>query len=239
MRSAELAEELGVSLVTVRRDLGELQASGLLVLVHGGAQLTGGRVPPNDRRERSEVRVEAKASIARAAAAFAAPGDVVFLDSGTTCAALVEHLATVTGITVVTNDLVSAIDLAGSGSAASVVVAAGRVDGTTLSTLGELFPDVLKNFVFDTVFVSASAWDAEAGATTGDLGYAAVKRAAIARGRRSVLLVDASKVGAIESYVVGALSGFDAVVTDDAIGAEDRRRVEAAGTRLVIAPLHG
>lgn len=239
VRSAELAEELGVSLVTVRRDLSDLQASGVLRLVHGGAQVAGGRVPPSDRGERSLVRIEAKASIARAAVSFAEPGDVVFLDSGTTCAALLEHLAVLAGVTVVTNDLVSAITLAGSGSGVSVVVAGGRVDGTTLSTLGELIPSVLENFVFDTVFLSASAWDASAGATTGDLGYAAVKRTAIARAQRSVLLVDASKFGAVEPYVVSALGALDAVVTDDALGPEERRRVEESGTRLVIAPSRG
>ncbi|NQX18297.1 DeoR/GlpR family DNA-binding transcription regulator [Rathayibacter sp. VKM Ac-2857] len=233
VRSIELAEELGVSLVTVRRDLVELQAVGVVRLVHGGAQLVTGRVPPTDRRERSGVHVEAKVQIARAAAALVAPGDVVFLDSGTTCAALVEHLALVVGITVVTNDLVSAIALAGAAPDASVVIAAGRVDGATLSTGGELLPAVLENFVFDAVFVSASAWDATSGATTGDLGYAAVKRSAIERAKRSFLLVDASKFGAVEPYVVSTLDGFDAIITDDALGAEQRRDAESSGATLV------
>lgn len=234
MRSIELATELGVSLVTVRRDLVELSDLGEVRLAHGGATATSGRVPPGDRRDRSSVRIEAKRSIARAAASFVSAGDVVYLDSGTTCAAMVASLAEISGITVVTNDLATAIDLVEAAPGMSVVIAAGRVDGATRSAVGELIPAVLQNFVFDAVLLSASAWDIGAGATTGALSYAAVKRSVLERAKRSYLLVDSSKFGAVEAHVVTGLADLDAVITDDALPARIVREADAAGIAIVL-----
>ncbi|MCM6761659.1 DeoR/GlpR family DNA-binding transcription regulator [Rathayibacter sp. ZW T2_19] len=234
VRSVDLAAEMNVSLVTVRRDLLELRDLGEVELAHGGATVAGGRVPPPDRRDRTGVRVEAKRSIARAASAFVSPGDVVYLDSGTTCAAMVSSLAEIVGITVVTNDLATAIDLVEAAPGMSVVIAAGRVDGATLSAVGELFPPVLQNFVFDAVFLSASAWNVGTGATTGALSYAAVKRSVLARAKRKYLLVDSSKFGAVEAHVVARLSDLDAVVTDDALAADVVSDAGSAGVALVL-----
>ncbi|ROQ60383.1 DeoR family transcriptional regulator [Rathayibacter sp. PhB152] len=235
VRSIELAAELGVSLVTVRRDLVELSDLGEVQLAHGGATATSGRVPPSDRRERTGVRTEAKRSIARAAASFISSGDVVYLDAGTTCAAMVASLAEVDDVTVVTSDLATAIALVEAAPALSVVIAAGRVDGATLSAVGELLPAVLQNFVFDAVFLSASAWDLGTGATTGALSYAAVKRSVLARAKRSYLLVDASKFGAVEAHVVAVLADLDAVITDDDLAADVVLAAESAGVAVVLA----
>ncbi|GLK16623.1 DeoR/GlpR family DNA-binding transcription regulator [Herbiconiux flava] len=235
VRSAELAAELGVSIVTIRRDLADLRKAGEVELVYGGARSAGGRVPPPDRRERTGVEVEAKAAIARAAAGLLKAGDTVYLDSGTTCAAMVPYLAAVDGLTVVTNDLTTAVELTGAAPEVSVIMAPGVIDPATLSTVGELLPPVLANFVFDVVFVSASAWQPGVGATTGDLSYAAVKRAVIERAKASYLLVDASKFGVAEPHVVQRLQDFDAVVTDESLSAEHRRELDQCGVELVAA----
>ena len=235
MRSADIAEELGVSIVTVRRDLAELERNGAAALVYGGAQSTGGRVPPTDRRERSEVEVHAKAAIARRAAGLVEPGNMVYLDSGTTCAAMVAHLARLDRLTVVTNDLTTAMDMVMAAPQLSVIMAPGVVDRTTFSTVGELLPTVLASFVFDAVFVSASAWQAGVGATTGDLSYAAAKRVVIARAKRSFLLVDATKFGVSAAHIVQRLEDFDAVITDDSLSEEQRQEVIGGGVELLVA----
>jgi DeoR family fructose operon transcriptional repressor len=235
VRTADLAAELQVSSVTIRRDLLGLQSLGVAVLVHGGARVASGRIPPADRRERSAVEVEAKTAIAGTAVEEARTGDVIFLDSGTTCAAMVPALTGVTGITVVTTDLSTATSLAAAAPQISVVIAAGLVDPRTTSAVGELLPAVLQNFVFDVAFISASAWEVGSGATTGAMSYAAAKRSALARAKRSILLVDASKHGATEAYVVRGLQDFDAVISDGRVPPGDQRALRDAGVNLLIA----
>lgn len=235
VRSADLAAELDVSIVTIRRDLTDLQLAGEAELVYGGARLAGGRVPPPDRRVRTTVEVEAKSAIARAAVGLLEAGDTVYLDSGTTCAAMVPHLAGLERLTVITNDLTTATELAALVPRVTVIMAPGVIDAATLSTVGELVPGVLANFVFDAVFISASAWQPGVGATTGDLSYAAVKRAVLARAKRSYLLVDSSKFGVSEPHVVHRLEGFDAVVTDGSLTSSSRDELAADGVEILIA----
>lgn len=235
VRSADLAGELGVSIVTVRRDLADLQRSGIAEVVYGGARLAGGRLPPRDRRERSMVEVDAKGAIARRAAELVKPGDLVFLDSGTTCAAMVPHLARLDRLTVVTSDLTTAADLATAGPRLTVIMAPGVVDGATISVVGELFPLVVAKFVFDAVFVSASAWESGVGATTGGLAYAAAKRAVVARAKRSFLLVDASKFGVSAAHMIQPLQDFDAVITDASFPADQQHALIGDGVELLIA----
>lgn len=235
VRTADLAAELGVSNVTVRRDLVDLQSRGEAIVVHGGARLAGGRVPPADRRERSKVEIQAKEAIARSAVGLVREGDTIFIDSGTTCAAMVPALSQLVGVTVITPDLSTATALAATAPQLPIVIAAGVVDPRTLSAVGELLPAVLRHFIFDITFISASAWSLPSGATTGALAYAAAKRSALARGGRSVLLADASKYGAAEAHVVQHLADFDSVITDDAVSPEEQYSLKSAGVNLLVA----
>ncbi|MCR2816852.1 DeoR/GlpR family DNA-binding transcription regulator [Microbacterium jiangjiandongii] len=235
VRTADLAAELGVSLVTVRRDLLALEVAGEAVVVHGGARTANGRVPPADRGQRSGVEVDAKALIAATAIRRVHEGDAVFLDSGTTCAAMIPLLARFERLLVVTTDLHTATALAAIAPHLEIVVAAGRVDATTASVHGELVAMVLASFVFDTAFISATAWQRGYGATSGTLTYAGSKRTAISRARHKVLLVDSTKYGIAEPHVVLSLDRFDAVVTDDLVPVEARRELREAGISLVIA----
>jgi DeoR/GlpR family transcriptional regulator of sugar metabolism len=234
VRTADLAADLKVASITIRRDLVELQEQGIVVVMHGGARLASGRVPPADRRERAGVEVDAKRAIGRAAAGMVHDGDVVFLDSGTTCAAVVPSIATLQGLTVVTNDLTTASDLVATAPQVRVVMAGGVVDAHTLSTVGELLPAVLASFMFDIAFFSASAWDRTAGATTGDMIYAAAKRMVLDRARTTYLLADSSKYGASEAHVVQRLRDFDGVICDAALTAADQDALRAAGVNLTV-----
>jgi DeoR/GlpR family transcriptional regulator of sugar metabolism len=225
---------LQVSSVTVRRDLMALQDQGLVDVVHGGARLISGRVPPEDRQARASRGLGAKAAIAASASAYVRPGDTVFLDSGTTCSTMVAFLAEIGPLTVVTTDLSTATSLAVAAPAVSVIIAAGVVDPRTASAVGELVPSVLQKFVFDSAFISASAWDPTYGATTGRIAYATLKQVAISRSRQSFLLVDATKFGATEPHVIAPLQEFDVVITDNAFGGQ-RTELSETQVNLVVA----
>lgn len=235
VRTADLAARMDVTSVTIRRDFAELQQRGLIVIVHGGARMAVGRVPPADRRQRSSVEVDAKRAIAREGAGLVHDGDVVYLDAGTTCAAMGTFLADFADLTVVTGDLSTALDLTASAPNAHLVITGGTVDVETQSTVGDLLPSMLMNFLFDVAFISASAWDERTGATTGGIAYSAAKRMVLTRANKTVLLVDASKYGATEPHVIQRLQQFDAVVSDESLPPADQAALRAAGVTLVIA----
>ena len=101
-----LTDHLGVSHMTVRRDIATLEASGQVVSVQGGVRLAGtaGQVPPQERRQRAVLELPRKRAIAAAAAELVTDGMVVYLDAGTTCESVVAYLAGRRDLTVVTND---------------------------------------------------------------------------------------------------------------------------------------
>jgi len=235
VRTVDLAAEMNVAGMTIRRDLAELQERGHVVLIHGGAKIPAGRIPPADRRERAAVELEAKRAIGRSAAEQLSSGDVVYLDSGTTCAAIVPYLTGLENLTVVTNDLTTATDLVAEASHVRVLMAGGLVDSQTLSTVGDLFPAVLMNLRFDVALVSASAWDIDAGATTGGMAYSAAKRVVLSRAKRSLLLVDSSKYGASQAHVIRRLDGFSAVISDSQLAIADQATLRTAGVHLTVA----
>ncbi|MET0716345.1 MAG: DeoR/GlpR family DNA-binding transcription regulator [Mycetocola sp.] len=235
VRTADLAADFGVSTVTIRRDLAALELLGEAIVIHGGARSFGRHAPPADRRDRTDVQVAAKQAIARAAVGLIQQGDAIFLDSGTTCAAMVTGISELAGVTVVTTDLNTATALAVSAPHVSVVMAGGVVDPMTLSAVGELLPSVLRYFVFDVAFISTTSWSLDAGATTGALSYAAVKKSALERAKRSVLVADSSKYGPAQTYVIQPLVQFSSIITDDGVAPEHRNALNLAGINLISA----
>jgi DeoR/GlpR family transcriptional regulator of sugar metabolism len=233
----DLIDRLGVSHMTVRRDIAALEAEGLVTAVQGGVRLGGeGRRPPAERGGRAQLELPRKAAIGRRAAEEVADGMTVFLDAGTTCEAVVAHLPIDRGITVVTNDFfaVTAV-LARAGIAA--IHTGGSVDPESGSSDGALAAATLAHLSVDLCFLSAGAWDVGHGVTTPSADKLALKRAAIASASRSVLLADSTKFGAFERYRVAGLGELDAVITDAGLAPADAGAVRASGTTLELAAL--
>ncbi len=213
-----LADHLGVSHMTVRRDIAALEAEGRVVSVQGGVRLTerAGVEPPRERASRAMLELPRKQAIAAAAVDLVSDDSVVFLDAGTTCEALVPFLARRQEITVVTNDFFAIATLRGYPSIQTIHTG-GLVDAASGSSTGPLAAATLAALAVDVAFLSTGAWDRTHGVTTPELDKLTLKRAAMDAASVCVLVADSTKYGASERFKVAALDTFDVIVTDDGL----------------------
>jgi DeoR/GlpR family transcriptional regulator of sugar metabolism len=225
----DLSERLGVSGMTIRRDLAELDRAGQLDRVHGGA--VPRRAPAFGAR--ATAMPAEKARIARAVAELVPSGAAVGIDSGTTCHAVATALAGRSELTVVTNSLHVAAELQGSGS--RVLVLGGQLTPElTLVGPGATMPAVH----LDLVVLGCGGIAPDRGVTYFDPAEVEVRRSLVAAADRVVLAADRTKVGRKKAMVLGGLDLVDVLVTDAEPGEPLRSALRAAGTTLVVAAPH-
>lgn len=187
-----LAERLGVSASTVRRDLATLQRDGRLARTYGGA-LARDVFHERSFAESERRNLGAKSAIAAAAVDLVPPGGTVFVDAGTTCLALAQRLADRGPLTVVTRGLEAAL-LLSRADGVDVVVVGGRVQPLSHGVIGPLSALALDRYHFDVAFLGADAVDPVRGLGEPTVDETWIKERACAVADRAVLLADASKL---------------------------------------------
>ncbi|MEV4009805.1 DeoR/GlpR family DNA-binding transcription regulator [Nonomuraea angiospora] len=212
-----LAERFGVSIDTIRRDLDQLSADGVLVRTYGGAvsQSTLSRV---DRAVDVRLKMEEreKEKIAVLAASLVKDGSIVMLNGGTTTLAVARNLRSHRDLTVVTNSLLVPPALPPS-AVRDVYVFGGAVRTLTLATIGPVSFRASDgselDISCDLALIGVGAVSA-AGYTTSNLAEAAMMREMISRAARVAILADSSKFGRRLFAQVSELGGADYLVTD-------------------------
>jgi DeoR/GlpR family transcriptional regulator of sugar metabolism len=212
VHAAELSEDLGVSLDTVRRDLAELATAGALRRVHGGA-LPPASPGPSSFKERLPDDTAAKAAIAAAAVALVRPGDVVALSGGTTILEFARRLPDDLDATVVATSPDIAVALADH-PRLTVDVVGGRLHPQARTVTGPEAVDALRAVRPDVCVLSSCGLHPVAGMTLRHRDEAAVVRAMVDGAARIVSLTTATKLGSAGPYVVADLDRIDTLVTD-------------------------
>lgn len=228
----ELTELLGVSEATVRRDLEDLERSGVVRRTHGGA-VPVRELPLPDREGR---QVAEKQAIAVAALPLVAPGSTLFLGGGTTTLQLAGLLGGL-DLTVVTNSIPIASSLAD--GRARVIVIGGTLRTPELSMVGPRAADAIRAYRAETAFLGAPALDPVAGFTQDGDAEAATDQAFLEMARRTVMLVDHTKLGRVSTTFVADLSAIHTVVTDAGAHPSDLEALAEAGSRVVVADTAG
>ena len=196
VRVADLVRELGVSDMTVRRDLEVLHEHGLLEKVHGGAtSLVGHAMFEPGFAAKSALQQLEKDAIADAAVALAEPGMAIAVSAGTTTYALAQRLAFVPGLTVVTNSVRVADVLHEAGRADQTIILTGGVRTPSDALVGPFAVAALRTVHVDLVFVGVHGMDPHSGFTCPNLLEADTDRALIEAGRSLVVVADHSKWG--------------------------------------------
>lgn len=233
-RVRTLADAFGVSEVTVRQDLEKLEAEGHVVREHGGAFLKS--VPQQVRAMALHhmVHMDAKRRIGRAAAALVQDGETIILDSGSTTTEISTHLASRSGLTVITNALNIALALGGL-PGFDVHMPGGHFKAPTLSLSGERSGDYFRGLFAQKLFLATAAVSLDAGLTFPSLSDITVKRAMIESAAEVILVADSSKIGHRSFSSLGGIELVHVLVTDDGIKDEDRAGFEAAGVKVLIA----
>ncbi|NHC14255.1 DeoR/GlpR family DNA-binding transcription regulator [Motilibacter deserti] len=226
---AELARRLGVSEMTVRRDLDALQAEGLVQRVRGGAVATRERREEAGYTARLGWQSAVKDRLGAATAALVQPGETVLLDAGTTTVHVAAHLAARAPLTVAVLSLQAAAALADV-PGVRLLVLGGESRPGERSLVGPLAHRAITGFSFDTFVMSIGGISAIDGWSEFALEDAAVKQAALPRARRVVVVSDATKLGVRAFVHVAPLDVADVLVTD--AGARDPDVGDAARDTL-------
>lgn len=210
----ELVRRLGVSAETVRRDLALLEEKGALRRVHGGAApVESRRVIEPSYSERSMIRHQAKAQLARLAAGLLENGQTVVIDIGTTAVAVAQAIPRGFTGTVVTPSLPVAVELADRPEV-EVLLAGGRVRPGDLACSSAHAKNFFADIYADIALLGSGGVHAEAGLTDFHLDEIDIRRTIIANSARSYILADSSKVGQVAPYRVCPLSAVTGLITD-------------------------
>jgi DeoR/GlpR family transcriptional regulator of sugar metabolism len=238
VRVADLARELGVSDMTVRRDLELLHNRGLIEKVHGGATSLPGRAlfePGFDAK--SSLQELEKGAIAEAAVRLIVPGTAIGISAGTTTYALARRLVDIPGLTVVTNSVPVADVLHRAGRGDQTIILTGGVRTPSDALVGPFAVAALRTIHLDLVFMGVHGMDLRSGFTTPNVLEADTDRALVASGRRLVVVADSSKWGVIGISSIARFDEADTLVTDSGLSAEARSLAGEQVRELVIAPV--
>ncbi len=237
VRVADLVRELGVSDMTVRRDLELLQEQGLLEKVHGGATaVEQSALFEPGFSAKSELQRDAKESIAAAAARLVEPGHAIAISAGTTTYAVARRLLEVPRLTVVTNSVPVADVLYHGGRADQTVILTGGARTPSDALVGPFAVAALRTVNVDLVIMGVHGMDPHAGYTTPNMQEAETDRAMVDAGRRLIVVADHSKWGVIGISSIARLSQADMLITDDGLEAAARETLAAQVRELVAVP---
>jgi DeoR family transcriptional regulator, fructose operon transcriptional repressor len=232
----DLAEEMGVSGMTVRRDLAELERIGYARRIYGGAVREAQRSFEPSVVTRYAENAGEKRRIAEAAVALLRPGDSIAIDVGSTTMYFAECLRDSPDLrlVVVTPSLSIGGELSENASY-TVVVTGGVVRRGELSLTGDLALSAFRHFHVDKLFLSVAGISRDTGLTEFNMEDAAVKREMIASARQVIVLADSEKFGRTALCGVGGLDDMDILITGEEPPREIRDALDGSGTELIVA----
>lgn len=220
-RVADLVRELGVSDMTIRRDLEVLAERGLIHKVHGGATATGSGSTEEPGFAAKSVRQQAeKEAIARRAAELVDPGTAVALSAGTTTWTLARHLVDVPELTVITNSLPVAEVFHRNGRPDQTVVLTGGVRTPSDALVGPVAVSAIRQLNVDTLMLGVHGMTARAGFTTPNLLEAETDRELVSAAQQLVVLADHTKWGTVGISTIAKLEEAHVVISDTSLPEE-------------------
>jgi DeoR/GlpR family transcriptional regulator of sugar metabolism len=235
-RVSELVDQLGVSDMTVRRDIERLDGEGLLERVHGGAVAVAPRATDEPGfTAKSTLMTAEKQAIALEAARLVQPGATIGISAGTTTYELARAVRDVPHLTVVTNSVPVAQLLHESQAAGHVVVLTGGVRTPSDALVGPVAVSALQGLHVDRLFLGAHGIDRSAGLTTPNLVEAETNRALVRSSRSVCVLADHTKMGIVGLSSFLDLHDVDTLITDSGIAGRARQVLEESVEHLVLA----
>ena len=230
---ADLARKFKTSQVTIRKDLEILHSNGQIHRTHGGAlPAREGVLQDPTLREKQKLHHEEKLRIAAAAAQLVSEGQVIILDSGTTTTEIARALRNFENLTIVTNAVNIAAELAT--SSVEVILTGGTIRKNSFSLVGPIAEETLHRLHADLLFLGVDGFDVNYGLSTPNLQEAKVNRMMVEVARRTVAVCDSSKFGRRSLSLIVPPRAIHQVITDRGIGKADVRTLKKRGIEVTL-----
>jgi len=234
---SDLAAELQVSEMTIRRYLDQLEKRGLIKRTHGGAFVGEGMIDV-DYRVRETIRRPQKEAIGRLAFSLIESGESIFIDNGSTAAYLAYAIDDSKRLTVVTSSIIVAETLVNKSNVETILLG-GYVHRPTFSVVGLLAEEAIRQFRFSKTFVSAAGVSLKDGFTQGNIEEVRIKRTAVENARETIVLLDSSKFHKQVLVVFLTLQQVHTLITDSGIAEADLTALAEIGIRTLVATVEG
>jgi DeoR family transcriptional regulator, aga operon transcriptional repressor len=229
----DLARHFHISQITIRKDLEFLDGQGAVQRTHGGAlPVQAGALLDPTLREKEKLHRRQKALIAQAAAALVEEGQSVLLDSGTTTTAIARALKDMAQLTVITNAINIAAELAG--THIEVILTGGMLRENSFSLVGPLAEHTLRQLGADILFLGVDGFDTKAGLFTPNLLESQVNRAMVEIARRTIAVCDSSKFGRRSLCNIMPVNAIHEMITDKQIPKVDLATLKEAGVKVTL-----
>jgi DeoR family transcriptional regulator of aga operon len=229
----ELARQFETSQVTIRKDLEILHAHGLVHRTHGGALPSReGALEDPTLREKEKLHHQEKLRIAENAAEKVKEGQVVILDSGTTTTAIARALRNFQNLTIITNAVNIAAELAG--TAVEVILTGGTLRKNSFSLVGPIAEETLRRLSADLLFLGVDGFDVHFGLSTPNLLEAKVNRVMVEVSKKTVAVCDSSKFGRRSLSLIAPPAAVQEVITDRSVSKADLRALKQAGIEVTL-----
>lgn len=233
-RTIDLCTLLDASEATVRRDLEWLEQEGILERTHGGAALSQRMVFEPEYQHRVQLHPDEKKAIGSLAAALIEPGDIVFINSGTTTTQVIQQIPSNSEITVFTNNLNATMEMVAPGYQYYLV--GGEYQSRSRSLSGRFAIENLKQVYANKAILGVDGFSLKHGCTVPTMAEADVVRQMIERTMGQVILVaDHSKWGVVSNFPVASINEVDILVTDDQFDPAAFESLESHSIKSLIA----
>jgi DeoR family transcriptional regulator of aga operon len=229
----ELAQRFSTSAITIRKDLEFLQSRGLIQRTHGGAlPVRANNLADPSLQDKEKQHQREKLRIATAAVRMVKEGQCVILDSGSTTTAIARALREFRELTVITNAVNIAAELAG--TTIDVMLTGGTLRKNSFSLVGPQAEDTLREINADVLFLGVDGFDTRVGLTTPNVLEARVNRAMAHAARKVVAVCDSSKFGRRSLAVIVPPDGIHEVITDKNVARATIQELREAGIEVTL-----
>jgi len=232
-----LSKFFNVSDVTIRNDLIKLEEKGLLFRTRGGG-IKNQRVRIDYQLNKESAHyLKEKQAIGRKSAELVSESDTIMLDSGTTTLEVARNLTNFNDLTIITNALNIASELVYHPKL-KVVMLGGSLRQSTLSLIGPISENNIKNLFCDKVFLGVNGIDSRYGISTTFIEDAYLNRLMMEISKEVVIVTDSSKFLKRSFSVIAPITEIDTIITDSNIPEGEFRNLENSGIKVIIADAH-
>jgi DeoR family transcriptional regulator, aga operon transcriptional repressor len=229
----ELAKELQVSTVTIRKDLKLLEERNLLYRTHGSATPQNPYIGDRHVNEKEKVQVNEKQRIARMAASLIEPYDSIILASGTTISELSRQIPPLKGLTILSSSIIAAMNLSGY-SDAEIIQLGGIVRKSSASVIGPLTERMLEGFNSNKLFLGVDGIDPEYGLTTTHALEASLNQMMIKSTHKVIVVADSTKFGRRGFGRICGLESVDIIITNNEVPEALIERCREKGVDVIL-----